>query len=39
MIYLLNLHPLIQQDFSEAYIWYEDQQKGLGERFLKAAKR
>jgi len=36
MIYLLRLHPLIQQDFNEAYGWYEDQQKELGERFSNA---
>jgi plasmid stabilization system protein ParE len=36
MIYLLRLHPLIQQDFDEAYGWYEDQQKELGERFSNA---
>jgi plasmid stabilization system protein ParE len=38
MIYLLKLHPLIQQDFNEAYGWYEDKQKGLGDRFLKAVR-
>jgi hypothetical protein len=38
MSYLLQLHPLVQQDYNEAYKWYEDQQKGLGERFLKAVR-
>jgi len=36
MIYLLRLHPLSQEDFDEAYGWYEDQQKELGERFSNA---
>jgi hypothetical protein len=32
-------HPLIQKDLSDAYEWYENQQKGLGERFIKATQR
>jgi hypothetical protein len=39
MSYICRLHPLIQQDYSEAYVWYEDKQKGLGERFLKAVSK
>jgi len=39
MSYVCRLHPLIQQDFEEAYAWYEDKQKGLGERFLKTVRQ
>ena len=39
MNYSYRLHPLIQQDYDDAYEWYEDKQKGLGERFLKAARK
>ena len=35
----LYLHPLTQQDYDEAYTWYEDKQKGLGERFVKAVRK
>lgn len=38
MSYTYRLHPLIRQDYDEAYKWYEDQQKGLGERFIKAVR-
>jgi hypothetical protein len=33
MNYILGLHPLILQDFNEAYIWYEDQRRGFRGRF------
>ena len=33
------MHPLVMQDYNEAYAWYEDRQKGLGERFLKAVRQ
>ncbi len=29
-----RLHPLAYQDIIEGYAWYEDQQKGLGDKFL-----
>lgn len=38
MNYSYRLHPNVQDDFTEAYEWYEDQQKGLGERFMKAVR-
>ena len=38
MGYTRRLHHLIQRDYEEAYGWYEDQQKGLGERFIKAVR-
>ncbi|MGN6293134.1 MAG: type II toxin-antitoxin system RelE/ParE family toxin [Chitinophagaceae bacterium] len=38
MSFTYELHPLIRQDFDEGYSWYEEKQKGLGERFLKAVK-
>jgi ParE toxin of type II toxin-antitoxin system, parDE len=31
-----RFHPLIKQDYDEAYAWYEDRQSGLGDRFRKA---
>lgn len=39
MSYTYRMHPLTQQDYEEAYAWYEDQQKGLGERFIKAVRQ
>ena len=39
MSYTYRLHPLTKQDYDEAYEWYEDKQKGLGERFLKAVRK
>ena len=36
MSYRYRLHPLGKLDYDEAYEWYEDKQKGLGERFLKS---
>ena len=36
MIYTYRFHPHTKKDFDEAYIWYEDKQEGLGERFLLA---
>lgn len=39
MIYTYRLHPLTKQDYDEAYAWYENKQKGLGERFLKAVRK
>lgn len=39
MSYAYRLHPLVQQDYNEAYAWYEDRQKGLGERFIEAVRK
>ena len=39
MNYTYRFHPLTKQDYNEAYAWYEDKQKGLGERFLKAVRK
>ena len=39
MKYDYRLHPLVQADYNEAYEWYENKQKGLGERFLKAVRQ
>ena len=36
MNYTYLLHPLALEDYSEAYAWHEDLQRGLGERFIKA---
>jgi plasmid stabilization system protein ParE len=38
MSYTYRLHPLAYKDYYEAYIWYENKQKDLGERFLKAVR-
>ena len=39
MSYALLLHPLVSEDYDEAYSWYEEQQMGLGERFIKAVRQ
>ena len=39
MSYTCRLHPLVSRDYNEAYQWYEDIRKGLGERFLKAVRK
>ncbi len=36
MNYTYQIHPLVEKDFEEGYIWYEERQKGLGERFINA---
>jgi hypothetical protein len=33
-MYSLDLHGLIASDYNEAYLWYENQQAGLGEQFI-----
>ena len=38
MSYTISFHPLTKQDYDEAYAWYEDKKKGLGERFMKAVR-
>lgn len=32
----VRLTPAAEEDLSEAYAWYENAQRGLGERFLEA---
>jgi plasmid stabilization system protein ParE len=39
MQYTLYLHPKTREDYYEAYEWYEDKQKGLGDRFTKAVRQ
>ena len=39
MVYTYQIHPLVKQEFDEGYAWYEEKQKGLGERFIKAVER
>jgi len=34
MTYKCEFHAEIENDYNEAYAWYETQKKGLGERFL-----
>jgi len=36
MEYTYRIHPLVELDFEEGYIWYEERLKGLGERFINA---
>lgn len=36
MSYTYQIHPLVEQDFEEGYIWYEERLKGLGEKFINA---
>ncbi len=38
MSYIIRLHPATQIEYNEAYEWYEDKSKGLGERFIKAVR-
>ncbi len=39
MTYTYRFHPLTKQDYDEGYEWYEEKQKGLGERFLQAVRK
>ena len=39
MNYSYQLHPLVKKDYDEAYEWYEEKQKGLGERFIKEVRK
>lgn len=36
--YLIEFHPFIEQDFNDAYHWYELREEGLGERFIEAVR-
>ncbi len=38
MNYTYLMHPLVKRDYDDAYRWYEDKQKGLGERFIQAVR-
>lgn len=33
MRYTLLFHPLSQEEYLDSYLWYEEQQPGLGSRF------
>lgn len=35
MSFQLLFHPKAEEEYIEAYRWYEDEQKGIGERFEK----
>jgi len=39
MGYTYRLHPEADEDFANAYTWYEDQQAGLGEKFIVAVRK
>lgn len=39
MNYTYQIHPLVALDFEDGYTWYEEKQKGLGERFINAVER
>ena len=38
MAYIIRLHPKADEEYIAAYTWYEEQQAGLGERFIKAVR-
>ena len=37
-VYTLVYHEDVSIDYNDAYFWYEDHQKGLGEKFLSAVR-
>lgn len=39
MSYLTLFHPLVDNDYAEAYEWYEEKSVGLGENFLIAVRK
>jgi plasmid stabilization system protein ParE len=39
MRYAYYLHPKADEDYITAYIWYEKQQEGLGEKFITAIRK
>ena len=39
MRYAYYLHPKADEDYITAYIWYEKQQEGLGEKFIMAIRK
>ncbi len=38
-MYTVVFHPAAEQDFLEAYLWYEERSTGLGDRFSKFVER
>lgn len=32
--YTYNVHPLASKEYKDSILWYDEQQEGLGERFL-----
>lgn len=39
MSYVCRFHPKANEEYAEAYAWYEDKVKGLGERFILAVRK
>jgi len=39
MAYSYLLHPEADKEYTEAFIWYEERQEGLGERFIEAVRQ
>ncbi len=39
MAYSYKLHPKAAQEYIASYLWYEEQQSGLGERFASAVRK
>ena len=39
MKYIIDLHPLAQQEMQESYEWYEERLEGLGKKFLTAIQK
>ncbi len=39
MKYKLEFHPGIAHDYDEAYEWYEEKKRGLGEQFLESVRK
>ena len=37
--FFIDVHPEVASDYTQAYDWYEAQQKGLGERFLQEVRK
>ena len=38
-MYIIVFHPGAEQDFLEAYLWYEERSPGLGDRFIRLGER
>lgn len=39
MSYKFDFHSDVENDYLEAYTWYESRKEGLGERFLSMVRR
>ncbi|HRH59069.1 MAG TPA: hypothetical protein PL045_00755 [Chitinophagaceae bacterium] len=39
MSYICRFHPKANEEYAEAYPWYEDKVKGLGKRFYTGGKK